>query len=51
MRALLIHGTFDLSLFLRAVILNAIYLAVGALFFMLMFRLARRDGQLLTIGE
>jgi ABC-2 type transport system permease protein len=51
MRALLIHGTFDLSLFLRAVILNAVYLAVGALFFMFMFHLARRDGQLLTIGE
>lgn len=51
MRTLLIHGTFEMSLFLRAVALNAAYLAVGALFFMLMFRLARRDGQLLTIGE
>jgi len=51
MRALLNSGTFDTALFLRAVRLNGVYLVVGAAFFMLMFRLARRDGQLLTIGE
>jgi ABC-2 type transport system permease protein len=51
MRALLITGRFDPSLFVRAVSLNAIYMAVGAAFFLVMFYLARRDGQLLTIGE
>jgi len=51
MRVLINQGKFDLSLFLMAVELNAAYLVVGASFFMLMFRLARRDGQLLTIGE
>ena len=51
MRAVLIQGSFDGSLFLRAVWLNAIYLAAGTLFFMAMFHLARRDGQLLTTGE
>ena len=51
MRTLLIEGTFDLSLFLRAMGLNAVYLTVGAAFFMAMMHLARRDGQLLTIGE
>lgn len=51
MRTLLIHRTFDLSLFFRAMGLNAVYLAVGAVFFVAMLHLARRDGQLLTIGE
>ncbi len=51
MRALLMQGRFDFDLFLRAVYLNAIYLAVGIVLFMFMFHLARRDGQLLTIGE
>jgi len=51
MRVLLNQGRFEISLFLRAVELNAGYLALGISFFILMFRLARRDGQLLTIGE
>lgn len=51
MRTLLIKGTFDVSLFFRAMGLNAIYLALGAIFFMVMLHLARRDGQLLTVGE
>lgn len=51
MRTLLNQGHFDGALFIRAVILNVIYLVIGASFFLMMFRLARRDGQLLTIGE
>jgi len=51
MRAVLTHGRFELSPFLHAVGMNVVYLSVGASFFMCMFRVARRDGQLLTIGE
>jgi len=51
MRAVLSHGSFDTGLMVRAVGLNIVYVAVGASFFAIMLRLARRDGQLVTIGE
>jgi ABC-2 type transport system permease protein len=51
MRAVITQGRFDADLFLRALLLNVLYLAAGAGAFLLMFRQARRDGLLLQIGE
>lgn len=51
MRALVLDGRFDLTLFTRACVLNAIYLTLGVAFFTWMFRVARRRGLLLQVGE
>ncbi len=47
---LLGHG-FSLSHFLAALLLNVVYLFLGAALFMSVFRLARRRGLLLHSGE
>jgi ABC-2 type transport system permease protein len=51
MRGVLIEGVFSLPLLLRAVALNAVYLGLGAAAFFYAFRVARRRGLLLQIGE
>jgi len=51
MRAIMIHGAYRADLMLSASLINLIYIAVGALIFLNYFRLARRDGQLLQMGE
>jgi ABC-2 type transport system permease protein len=51
MRGVLITHTFSTDLFLGAVLLNIVYLIFGSAFFLLMFRVARRRGLLLQMGE
>ena len=51
MRGVLIHGTFSLALLLRAIALNGVYLGLGVAAFFYAFRVARRRGLLLQIGE
>ncbi len=51
MRMVLLDQGFSWELFWRALWLNAIYLAAGVGFFLLMFRHARREGMLLQVGE
>ena len=51
MRAVLFDGVFDGRLLAWAVGLNAVYLAAGVAFFLLMFRQARIHGLLLQQGE
>jgi ABC-2 type transport system permease protein len=51
MRQVILGGGFSWTLFWHALALNAVYLAAGAGFFLLMFRIARRDGMLLQVGE
>lgn len=51
MRAVLQEGRFDTGLLLNAVSLNAVYLVVGCAGFLGMFRVARRKGLLLQVGE
>jgi ABC-2 type transport system permease protein len=51
MRTVIIEGRIDWDLLACAAGLNVIYLIVGGGFFLWMFRLARRDGVLLQIGE
>jgi len=51
MRAIMIHGTYRADLMLSASLLNLIYIGIGAAIFLNYFRLARRDGQLLQMGE
>jgi ABC-2 type transport system permease protein len=51
MRAVLFEHVFDPGLLIRAVALNAVYLAAGAAFFLWMFRQARVHGLLLQQGE
>jgi ABC-2 type transport system permease protein len=51
MRQVIAGDGFAWVLFWRALGLNAIYLAAGAGFFLLMFRHARREGMLLQVGE
>jgi len=50
-REVLRDGVFDLRLLAWAVVLNALYLAAGALVFLAFFREARRRGLLVQIGE
>jgi hypothetical protein len=45
MRGVLIHGDFNLSLLLRAIALNAVYLGLGTAAFFHAFRVARRRGR------
>ncbi|MCI0400417.1 MAG: ABC transporter permease [Gammaproteobacteria bacterium] len=51
MRAVLFEHRFDRELFLNAVVLNSVYLAVGIIVFFWVFRIARVRGLLLQVGE
>ena len=51
MRALLIDGTFEAGLMLRAAALNIVYFIAGALIFLHCFEMARDRALLLQIGE
>jgi ABC-2 type transport system permease protein len=51
MRAILIEGTFRADLMLTAIALDALYLAIAVALFVALFERARRDGQLLQLGE
>lgn len=51
MRAALFTGNFRTDLFVNAVLLNVVYLAVGIGAFLAYFRVARVRGQLLHVGE
>lgn len=51
MRAVLIDGTVRYDLLLNAAILNLVYLSVGIATFLVVFRVARKRGLLLHIGE
>jgi ABC-2 type transport system permease protein len=51
LRAVLLEGRFDMGLMLGAVALNAVYLLIGCAGFLGMFRVARRRGLLLQVGE
>ena len=51
MRAVLMAHTFRSDLLLNAVVLNAVYLMIGAGAFLVYFRVARVRGQLLHVGE
>lgn len=51
MRAVLITQTFRSDLLVNAIVLNGIYLAIGAGAFLAYFRVARVRGQLLHVGE
>ena len=51
MRAVLFDGVFRLDLFFNAVALNVVYIALGASTFLYFFRVARRRGLILQMGE
>jgi ABC-2 type transport system permease protein len=51
MRAVLLKGEFRSDLFFAALLLNGAYLALGAGLFLFTFRIARRRGLLLQVGE
>ena len=51
MRALLLDGRFDAGHIISALVLNVVYLIVGCAGFLAMFRVARRRGLLLQVGE
>jgi ABC-2 type transport system permease protein len=51
MRAVMFEGVFRLDLFLAALALNVLYIALGAATFLYSFRVARRRGALLQTGE
>lgn len=51
MRAIMIDQTFRADLMINALVLNAVLVSVSMWFFLRMFRLARRDGKLLQMGE
>ncbi len=51
MRAVMIEGAFRTDLFLWAIGLNLVYLAVGALLFLWAFEVARHRGLILQSGE
>lgn len=51
MRQVLRDGVFDPGLALRAVGLNVLWLAAGAVVILLMFREARARGLLIQMGE
>lgn len=51
MRAVLADGVFRADLFWTAVLLNAGYMMAGLAIFLAVFRLARKRGQLLQMGE
>jgi ABC-2 type transport system permease protein len=47
----LLKGEFRSDLFFAALLLNGAYLALGAGLFLFTFRIARRRGLLLQVGE
>jgi ABC-2 type transport system permease protein len=51
MRAVVIHGQFDVGLFMRALGLLAVWLAIAASVYTLLFRSVRQRGLLLQSGE
>jgi ABC-2 type transport system permease protein len=51
MRVVLLEHRFDMALFTDAVGLNALYLASAVAFFLWAFRVARRRGLLMQVGE
>ncbi len=51
MRAVLADGVFRTDLFFTALLLNCIYMMTGLAIFLGVFRIARRRGQLLQMGE
>lgn len=51
MRALLLEGRFDAGHIIGALVLNIVYLVLGCAGFLGMFRVARRKGLLLQVGE
>lgn len=51
MRGVLFDGVFRTDLFLAACGLNVLYFAIGATVFGFAFKTARREGQLLQVGE
>lgn len=51
MRAVVVDDRFDLGLFLHALGLLAVWLALAGALFLLLFRSARRRGLLLQVGE
>ena len=51
MRAVLADGIFHTDLFYRAVLLNVVYMMAGLTIFLAVFRIARKRGQLLQVGE
>ncbi len=51
MRAVLFDGEFRIDLFINAVVLNVIYIFLGIGIFLLAFRVARRRGLILQMGE
>ena len=51
MRAILLQGTVEASLMVKALIINAAYLSAGALAFMFYLQDARRRGALVGMGE
>lgn len=51
MRAVMFHDTFRTDLFVTSVALNALYLVLGGATFLLFFRIVRRRGLLLQMGE
>ncbi len=51
MRAVMFEHAFRLDLLANAVVLNLVYIGVGAAVFLLSFRIARERGLLLRVGE
>ena len=51
MRAVLADGVFRTDLFYRAVSLNVLYMLTGLFIFLAVFRIARKRGLLLQVGE
>jgi ABC-2 type transport system permease protein len=51
MRAVLIDQSFRTDLLLHAALLNVVYISVGIVVFLAVFRAARRRGLLLNVGE
>lgn len=51
MRAILLDNTFRTDLLIHALVLNAVYLALGMFLFLYAFHVARRRGLLLQVGE
>ena len=51
MRALIQNGVLEWSYMFKAMALNVVYLALGAISFMLFYRSARQRGMLLQMGE
>jgi ABC-2 type transport system permease protein len=51
MRAVLIEGVFRTDLLIHAILLDVLYLVLGAGLFLFSYHVARRRGLLLQIGE